>query len=148
MWTLHRLNAIVNIDIIVNWECTTNEIDDLCVSSRKALRRVSCLPNTCHSYCLSLLSQCLPLFDEISRRYINLSALVFRMNPLLLGIFFSTLFSIVEPCRVLVRLYYFVCVVITALFVIHASKQITLLCLYVFRLFDENVHCTANFYFS
>jgi len=56
-----------------------------------------------------------------------LSALVFRINPLLLGIFLSTLFSMVEPCRVLVRMYYFVCVVITALFVIYASPRITLL---------------------
>jgi len=46
------------------------------------------------------------------------SALVFRMNPLLLGIFLSTLFSMVEPCRVLVRMYYFVCAVIAAEFVI------------------------------
>jgi len=56
-----------------------------------------------------------------------LSAPVFRMNPLLLGIFLSMLFSMVEPYRVLVRMYYFVCVIITALFVIYASPWITLL---------------------
>jgi len=47
-----------------------------------------------------------------------ISALVFRMNPLLIGIFLSTLFSMVEPSCVLVRMYYFVHVIITALFVI------------------------------
>jgi len=41
-----------------------------------------------------------------------LSTRVFRMNPLLLGIFLSALFSMVEPCRVFVRMYYSVCVVI------------------------------------
>jgi len=55
-----------------------------------------------------------------------LSVQVFRMNPLLLGIL-STLFSVVGPCRVLVRMYFFVCVVLTALFVIYASPRITLL---------------------
>jgi len=53
------------------WLLTTNEIEDLCVSWRKALRRVWCLPNTSHSYFLPILSQCLPLFDEIRRRSIN-----------------------------------------------------------------------------
>jgi len=76
-----------------------------------------------------------------------LSALVFRMNPLLLGIYRSTLFSMVESCRVF-RMYYFVCVVITALFVIYASPQITLLSSFVFRLFDEDMHCSANFLFE
>jgi len=56
-----------------------------------------------------------------------LSALTFRMNLLLVGIFLSTLFSMVEPCRVFVRMFYFVCVVITALIVIYASSRITLL---------------------
>jgi len=59
-----------------------------------------------------------------------LSALVFRRNPLLLGIgYFSvrSLFSMAEPGRVLIRMYYFVCVVITALFVIYVSPRITLL---------------------
>ena len=53
------------------WLLTTSEIEDLCVSWRKGLRRVWSLPNTSHSYFLHMLSQCLPLFDEISRRSIN-----------------------------------------------------------------------------
>ena len=53
------------------WLLTTSEIEDLCVSWRKGLRRVWSLPNTSHCYLLHLLSQCLPLFDEISRRSIN-----------------------------------------------------------------------------
>ena len=53
------------------WLLSTGEIDDLCVAWRKGLRRVWSLPNTSHSYLLHMLSQCLPLFDEISRRSIN-----------------------------------------------------------------------------
>ena len=53
------------------WILTTREIEDLCVSWRKGLRRVWSLPNTSHCYLLHLLSQCLPLFDEICRRSIN-----------------------------------------------------------------------------
>jgi len=53
------------------WLLTTNEIKDLCVSWCKALRQVWCLPNTSHSYFLPILSQCLPLFDEICRHSIN-----------------------------------------------------------------------------
>lgn len=53
------------------WLLSTSEIEDLCVSWRKGLRRVWSLPNTSHSYLLHMLSQCLPLFDEISRRSIN-----------------------------------------------------------------------------
>ena len=53
------------------WLLSTGEIDDLCVAWRKGLRRVWSLPNTTHSYLLHMLSQCLPLFDEIRRRSIN-----------------------------------------------------------------------------
>jgi hypothetical protein len=53
------------------WLLTTGEIDDLCAAWRKSLRRVWNLPHTAHSYLLHMLSQCLPLFDEISRRSIN-----------------------------------------------------------------------------
>lgn len=53
------------------WRLSTGEIDDLCVAWRKGLRRVWSLPNTTHSYSLHMLSKCLPLFDEISRRSIN-----------------------------------------------------------------------------
>ena len=41
-----------------------------CVAWRKGLRRVWSLP-TSHSYVLHMLSQCLPSFDENSRRSIN-----------------------------------------------------------------------------
>jgi len=53
------------------WLLSTGEIDDLCVAWRKGLRRVWELPTKSHSYLLQILSQCLPLFDEISRRSIN-----------------------------------------------------------------------------
>jgi len=65
-----------------------------------------------------------------------LSALVFRMNPLLLGIFLSTLFSMVEPCRVLVRMYYFVCVIRDS-----RESANNIIKSFVFRLFQEKMHC-------
>jgi len=68
-------------------------------------------------FCLYCVNVCLRSIRFADVQLI-LSAPVFRMNPLLLGIFLSTLFSMVEPCRVVVRIYYFVCAVITALLVI------------------------------
>ena len=53
------------------WLLTADDIDDLCVAWCKGLRRVWGLVNTSHSFLLHMLSQCLPLFDEICRRSIN-----------------------------------------------------------------------------
>lgn len=53
------------------WLLNNMHIDDLCVSWRKSLRRVWRLPYTTHCYSLPLLSQCLPLKDEICRRSLN-----------------------------------------------------------------------------
>jgi len=74
------------------------------------------------------------------------SALVFRM----LGIFPSTLFSMVEHCRVLVRMYNCVCVVITYNCSIPDLRESanSIIKSFAFRLFAENMHCTVNFYLS
>lgn len=53
------------------WVLNDAYINDFCVAWRKALRRVWNLPYNCHSYLLSLLCQCLPVFDEICRRSCN-----------------------------------------------------------------------------
>jgi hypothetical protein len=53
------------------WLLSNNQINDLCVSWRKSLRRIWGLPFNCHCYLLPLLSQCLPLADEICRRSLN-----------------------------------------------------------------------------
>jgi hypothetical protein len=50
---------------------SNTHIEDLCVSWRQSLRRVWKLPYTTHCYLLPLLSQCLPLEDEICRRSLN-----------------------------------------------------------------------------
>jgi len=76
------------------------KLEDLCVSWRKALRRVWCLPNTSHSYFLPILSQRLPLFYQICRRSINFIRSCLSNESSLV----STLFSTVEPSRVLVRM--------------------------------------------
>lgn len=53
------------------WLLSTAEINDLCVTWRKSLRRVWDLPSISHTYLLHMLSQCLPLFEEICRRSCN-----------------------------------------------------------------------------
>jgi len=53
------------------WLLSNNQINGLCVSCRKSLRRIWGLPFNFHCYLLPLLSQCLPLLDEICRRSIN-----------------------------------------------------------------------------
>jgi hypothetical protein len=53
------------------WLLNAAHINDFCVAWRKALRRVWNLPPHSHSYLLPLLSQCLPVFDEICRRSCN-----------------------------------------------------------------------------
>jgi hypothetical protein len=50
------------------WSLSNDHLSDLSVSWRKSLRRIRRLPHNTHSYLLSILSQCLPLFDEICRR--------------------------------------------------------------------------------
>ena len=53
------------------WLLSNDHIKDLCVSWRKSLRRIWGLPYDSHCYLLPLLSQCLPLADEICRRSLN-----------------------------------------------------------------------------
>ena len=53
------------------WVLSNRHISELCVAWRKSLRRVWRLPNTTHCYLLPLLSQCLPLEDEICKRSRN-----------------------------------------------------------------------------
>jgi len=50
------------------WLLSNDQINDLCVSWRKSLRRIWGLLFIYHCYLLPLLSQCLPLLDEICRR--------------------------------------------------------------------------------
>ena len=53
------------------WQLNNERIGDLCTTWRKSLRRVWNLPYMSHSYLLPILSQCLPIFDEICRRSSN-----------------------------------------------------------------------------
>jgi len=50
---------------------SNDQINDLCVSWRKSLRRIWGLPFNSHCYMVPLLSQCLPLLDAICRRSLN-----------------------------------------------------------------------------
>ena len=53
------------------WSLSNDKINDLCIAWRKSLRRVWGLPYNTHCYILPLLSQCLPLFDEICSRSLS-----------------------------------------------------------------------------
>ena len=53
------------------WPLSNVKITDLCIAWRKSLRRVWGLPYNTHCYILPLLSQCLPLFDEICSRSLS-----------------------------------------------------------------------------
>lgn len=50
------------------WNLEDSGIDDFCVAWRKALRRVLDLPYNSHSFLLPLLSDTLPIYDEICKR--------------------------------------------------------------------------------
>jgi hypothetical protein len=50
------------------WSLTDNVAEGFCIAWRKALRRVLNLPYDTHSYLLPLLTDTLPVFEEICRR--------------------------------------------------------------------------------
>ena len=50
------------------WNLSDSVINEFCVAWRKALRRVVSLPYNAHSFLLPLLTDTLPIFDEICRR--------------------------------------------------------------------------------
>jgi len=50
------------------WLLDSIFVEDFCVAWRKALRRVLNLPYNTHSYLLPLLTDTLPIFDEICKR--------------------------------------------------------------------------------
>mgnify|MGYP006335670613 FL=1 len=50
------------------WSLNSNHVDIICVAWRKALRRILQLPYNCHSYLIPIMSDTLPLFDEICKR--------------------------------------------------------------------------------
>jgi len=85
----------------------------------KALHQVWCLPKTSHSYFLPILSS--PLFDEICRRSINFIRFCLSNESSLFRL--SMLFSMVELCRVLVRMFYFVCVVIFIYLLLNRARS-------------------------
>ena len=56
------------------WKLSTDSINDFCIAWRKGLRRVWGVPYDTHCYLLPLLSQCLPVFEEICKRSMNFIA--------------------------------------------------------------------------
>jgi len=66
------------------WLLTINNIDALRVAWRKALRIIWNLPSCTYSRLLPLICECLPLFDEICRRSLNLFARTCALHDSLL----------------------------------------------------------------
>ena len=50
------------------WALNSDYIETFCVAWRKALRRILLLPYNSHSYFLPILSETLPVYDEICKR--------------------------------------------------------------------------------
>lgn len=53
------------------WSLSNEKINDVCVTWRKAVRRIWGLSNITHSYLLPFICGCLPLFDDICLRSLN-----------------------------------------------------------------------------
>jgi exonuclease III len=65
------------------WSLSNDSIEDLCTAWRKGARAIWRLPPQSHSYLLPLVCQCLPLYDEICRRFLNFArACVFHDSTL------------------------------------------------------------------
>ena len=53
------------------WDLYNDKVATLCTDWRKAMRVIWRLPRQTHSYLLHLISGCLPIYDELCRRFIN-----------------------------------------------------------------------------
>jgi hypothetical protein len=53
------------------WQLFNPTIESFCVAWRKGLRRIWKLPYNTHCSLLPVVSQCLPIFDELCRRFLN-----------------------------------------------------------------------------
>jgi len=63
--------VIVSLVLFRISHLSNSNVKDFCVAWRKSLRRVWGLPFQTHGILLPLLSQCLPVLDEICRRILN-----------------------------------------------------------------------------
>jgi len=106
------------------------------------------LPNTSNSYFLPILSQCLPLFDEICRRSINFirsrlsneSSLVRHISQY--AVFHGRALSCLGQNVLFCMRRYNCCIRDLS------ESTNNIIESFVFRLFGENMHCTANFLFE
>ena len=53
------------------WQLANPIVDSFCSAWRKGLRRVWKLPYNTHCSLLPVISQCIPIFDELCRRSLN-----------------------------------------------------------------------------
>jgi len=55
----------------VLWDLSNRFVDSVCVAWRKGLRRVRNLPSDTHSVLLPVLSNTLPVIDELAKRFVT-----------------------------------------------------------------------------
>ena len=66
------------------WSLSNSSLESLCIAWRKSLRVIWRLPQQSHSYLLPLISQSLPMYDEICRRFLNFArACINHDSPLI-----------------------------------------------------------------
>ena len=89
----NKLNTVVKLKLFKSycssmygaelWALNSDYIETFCVAWRKTLRRILPLPFNCHSYFLPILSDTLPVYDEICKRSMKFiaSSLVSSSQP-------------------------------------------------------------------
>jgi hypothetical protein len=50
------------------WSLDSHHVDIICIAWRKAIRRILQLPYNCHSYFIPIISDTLPIFDDLCKR--------------------------------------------------------------------------------
>jgi hypothetical protein len=77
------------------WALNNPSVESFCIAWRKALRRIFYLPNNTHSFFLPILSDSIPIFDEICKRTARfISSCLFSPSRLVQSIsWFSLVFD-------------------------------------------------------
>jgi len=69
----------------VLWDLSCSTLDDFCIAWRKSIRRIWNLPYQAHGYLLPLLCSCLPVYDDLCLRFLNVLRIRTPLSVLLHG---------------------------------------------------------------
>jgi len=74
----NRLNTIVKMKLFKSycssfygselWDLNSKTVEDVCIAWRKGIRRIFNIPNNTHSFFIPIISDSLPLFDDLCKR--------------------------------------------------------------------------------